>query len=38
LIKSLNLKRVRTINKYKDTGIIFKKYFFLSKEPKKNKI
>lgn len=32
MLKNLNLKRVRTINKYKDTGIIFKGFYFFSKE------
>jgi len=30
MLKVLNLKRVRTINKYKDTGINFKGYYFFS--------
>jgi len=31
MLRSLKLKRVRTINKYKDTGINFKGYYFVSK-------
>lgn len=32
MLKNLNLKRVRTINKYKDTGTLFKDYYFFSNE------
>jgi hypothetical protein len=32
MLRSLNLKRVITINKYKDTGINFKGYYFFSKQ------
>lgn len=32
MLRNLNLKRIRTINKYKDTGILFKGYYFFSKE------
>lgn len=32
MLKALNLKRVRTINKYKDKGILFKGYYFFSQE------
>jgi NUMOD1 domain len=30
MLRSLKLKRIRTINKYKDTGINFKGYYFFS--------
>lgn len=33
MLKTLNLKRVRTINKYKDTGICFKGFYFFSEKP-----
>lgn len=33
MLKTLNLKRVRTINKYKDTGIFFKGFYFFSEKP-----
>jgi len=33
MLKTLNLKRVRTINKYKDTGICFKVFYFFSEKP-----
>lgn len=33
MLKTLNLKRVRTINKYKDTGIFFKVFYFFSEKP-----
>ena len=32
MLRSLNLKRVRTINKYKDKGILFKGFYFFSQE------
>jgi len=32
MLRSLNLNRVRTINKYKDAGINFKGYYFFSKQ------
>ena len=32
MLKTLNLKRMRTINKYKDKGILFKGYYFFSQE------
>ena len=32
MLRTLNLKRIRTINKYKNTGIIFKGYYFFSSE------
>jgi hypothetical protein len=32
MLRTLNLKRVRTINKYKDAGILFKGYYFFSQE------
>ena len=28
LLRTLNLKRIRTINKYKNTGILFKDFYF----------
>lgn len=33
MLRSLNLKRVRTINKYKDKGILFKGFYFFSSLP-----
>uniref|UniRef100_UPI0022378595 GIY-YIG endonuclease n=1 Tax=Ramaria rubella TaxID=113071 RepID=UPI0022378595 len=38
MLKALNLKRVRTINKYKDTGICFKGFYFFSKKPYNDRI
>jgi hypothetical protein len=32
MLRSLKLNRVRTINKYKDTGINFRGYYFFSKK------
>lgn len=32
MLRILNLKRIRTINKYKDTGVNFKGYYFFSKK------
>lgn len=32
MLRSLELNRVRTVNKYKDTGLIYKGYYFYSQE------
>jgi group I intron endonuclease len=32
MLRTLNLKIIRTINKYKDTGIVFRGFFFFSKK------
>jgi hypothetical protein len=41
MLKKLGLSRIRSINKYKDKGILFKGYYFSSNEltdSEKNKI
>jgi len=32
MLRELGLKRARTVNKYKDTGILFKGFYFFSQE------